>query len=1102
MTQPITRQARPRRLYAAALLVLAAPMAMSQPAATLPDAPASMNLQCDWLPTPLGLDDLHPRFSWQMQSRRTGAAQTAYRITVALNPGKLQGKAQDGVVWDSGRVSSNESVGIEYGGAPLQPGTRYYWQVRTWDEHDQPVRPSEPSWWESGLLTPSGWKAQWISGETTTEREDRAAAPEWIWTAGEDALHHVKQGSHHFQLDFSLAGQPVEGTLLITAQDTVAAAINGKPVLQAQPTPPWGPSFPWGTFRTADVTSALQRGANILVANAEQVKPGPHGSGALIALLRVRFADGRVERFVSDGKWTSNFGAEANAAAQPAQVVAQIGENPLGTPWPPRPAMLLRRSVSLSQTVRRARLYVTALGAYQFHINGNLVGHEVLAPGWTDYRARLYYQTYDVTAMLHKGENALGALLGDGWYASGLVTYQQRFNFGPPPLRLRAQLEIEYADGTHDRVVSDPGWQASDSAVLRSDLYNGEQYDAREEQPGWDTSGFHADGHWRPASRGDAPSAQLVSQNFEPIELEQILKAKTITNPSPGVYLFDMGQNMVGTEKLLVRGPRGTRVQLRFGEVLQPNGQLYAANMRTAGETDVYTLRGGGEETFVPHFTYHGYRYVEITGYPGKPSLDAVAGLVFHTAAPFTIKFETGNPTVQQLWKNILWGQRGNFESIPTDCPQRDERLGWMGDAQVFWRTASYNMDLASFSEKFDADMRVAQSAEGNFSDITPRVGTVVGDGSPGWADAGVIIPFVAWTQFGDRRIVVDAWESMDRYLGLLLSQNPDFISHRQAYGDWLAIGSTTPQDLIATAYWAYDTQLMAQMARAIDRPADAKRYEQLFAQIRSAFQQRFVRSDGSVGSDSQTSYVLALHMGLVPDDLRAVVAQKLVADLQAHQWHLTTGFLGTPYIMEVLSNTGHSDAAYKLLLQDTFPSWGYMVRHGATTMWERWNGDQMLADPGMNSFNHYAYGAVGEWLYRYVAGIDLDSQPHSQLNQKDPGFHHLFLHPQFNSTLGQGGATYDSVYGPITSMWKYQGSIVQWTATIPANTTATVSVPTATATTALLNGTALDAEHPGVTKLSRTAGEVRLEISSGTYQFMLPQTESRMSPVGTNDGR
>ncbi len=1041
---------------------------------------AIVQLACDGLPEPLGLDDLHPRLSWQMHSTRVGAAETAYRIRVAQSPDKLA----QADVWDSGRVASSESVGIAYRGAPLQPGTRYYWQVEVWDEHGNSVPVSAPSWWETGLIAASAWTAQWISGDTEVNREDRAATPQWIWTAGEDALHHVKEGKHFFQLNVPLAERPVEATLLITAKDRIAVTVNGNDLLKADAVPPWGPSFPWGTFRTVDVSAAVHSGANSLVAVAEAVKPGANGFGGLIALLRVRYADGRVVRFVTDKSWTSNVGGEKTADASAVQIVEQLGETPLGTPWPPQPAVLLRHEAMLTKTVRSARLYVTSLGAYQFRINGQPVGDDVLAPGWTDYRARLYYQSFDVSRLLHRGLNAVGAMLGDGWYAAGLITNQQRYNFGPPPLRLLAQIAIEYTDGTRDQIVTDPSWKASESAVIRSDLYNGEQYDARNEQAGWDEPDFRGEGRWRRATPADAPPAMPVSQNFQPIKVERTLTAKTVTNPAAGVYVFDMGQNMVGSERLRVRGPRGTRVQLRFGEMLQPDGRLYAENMRTAAATDSYVLKGTGEETYVPHFTYHGYRYVEVTGYPGKPSLADVAGLVFHTDAPFTMQFTTGNATIEKLWSNILWGQRGNFESIPTDCPQRDERLGWMGDAQVFWRTASYNMNLTAFSEKFGNDMREAQSARGNFSDITPRVGTVVGDGSPGWADAGVIIPYVAWTQFGDKHVIENAWDSMDRYLGLLRDENPEYISHREAYGDWLAIGSTTPQDLIATAYWAYDAQLMATMARALGRSADAARYDDLFAHVRSAFQQRFVKSDGLVGSGSQTSDVLALHMRLLPEELRDAVAMRLVADIEQHQMHLTTGFLGTPYLMEVLSSTGHSDTAYKLLLQDTFPSWGYMVQHGATTMWERWNGDQMMGDPGMNSFNHYAYGAVGEWLYRYAAGIDVDARA--------AGFHHFSLHPQFSRALGRAGATYDSVYGQIGSEWRYEGDHVQWTATVPANTSASIEVPAMGSAPVQLNGRPLTADGVGVAKAERSNGRLRLELSGGTYLFTLP-----VSPTG-----
>jgi alpha-L-rhamnosidase len=1055
------------------------------------------HLRCDYLTEPFGLDDLHPRLSWQMDSSRQGAAQTAYQITVASTLEMLRQNHAD--IWDSGRVASDVSAGIPYKGAPLLPGKRYFWKVRVWDEHGKVISASQSSWWEMGLIKPANWKAQWISSDTEVDRDDRASAPKWIWTAGEDALKHPKEDKHQFRFDFDLKQRPTEATLLITAKDTVSAAINGKQVLQAAAAPLWGSLYPWGTFRKLDVAADLREGKNLLAAEANVMSPGQNGSAGLIALLRLRMPDGKIVRYVSDTSWKSIDAAQGNWLSAEyndrqwgnATVAAQLGDDPLGTPWPPEPANLFRHSVQLAKNINSARLYVTALGSYQMRINGNAVGTDVLAPGWTDYKSKLFYQTYDVTSMLHKGENVIGALLGDGWYGSGLLFFQQRYNFGPPPLRLRAQMDVEYTDGTHELVVTDPSWKTSPSAVMTSDIYNGENFDARKEQLGWDQVKFDPKVAWRQATVSDAPPAHVVAQNYQPIAVEEQLSAIAVTNPSPGVYIFDMGQNMVGTERLRVTGSRGTTIRLRFGEVLQPNGQLYLENMRTAAATDTYTLRGGGEEVFVPHFTYHGYRYVEVTDYPGKPAQDAVSGIVFHTDAPFTIKFSSGSPTVNKLWSNILWGQRGNFESIPTDCPQRDERLGWMGDAQVFWRTASYNMNLAAFSGKFASDMRIAQSAKGNFSDVSPRVGTAIGEGSPGWSDAGIIIPYIVSQQYGDTRILEDSWGSMERYLDLLLKENPDYINRRVAYGDWLAIGSTTPQDLIATAYWAYDAQLMSRMAKAINRPEDVRRYDELFEKIKAAFVQRFVKPDGSVGSNSQTSYVLALHVGLLPKEQQTVVADRLVADLQAHQWHLTTGFLGTPYIMNVLSSTGHSDVAYKLLLTDTFPSWGYMVQHGATTMWERWNSDQMLGDPNMNSFNHYAYGAVGEWLYRYVAGIDLAPE--------DRAFHHFELHPQFSRALGQGGATYDSAYGPITSAWKYVNGAVEWTATIPANTTATLTLPAAQRSRVLLNGRTLSSRPAGLKPLQSDDHAQRFEAQSGTYRFTIPDGTSDTSATNVN---
>lgn len=1042
-----------------------------------------VHLRCDYLVNPLGLDDPAPRFSWEMSTARFGAAQRAYQVMVSLSAADLERPAN--LLWDSGRVESNKSVGIVYGGPKLQSSRRYYWTVRVWDELGQVKVPTQPAWWEMGLLDKTQWVAQWITGESDEERQDRLSVPKWIWNEGEDALRHASAGDHLFQLRFDLPADPVTATLFVAGKDTVSVSENGIELLRADSVPSWGPMYAWGTFKKLDALQPLHKGSNHLLLRVHT----PGGLAGLCALLRVQLRDGQALRFVTDRSWlsqSSQAGKMGNATGDdswhPVEIVGEMGETPLGTPWPPASARLLKRDFEVHQPITSARLYITALGAYRASINGQRIGKQILSPGWTDYHKDLYYQVYDVSASIHPGKNTIGALLGDGWYGSGLFTNQTRYNFGPPPLRLIAQLILRFKDGTTQTVATDSSWQAAESPVLSSDIYNGETYDARREQTGWNKPEFHSSGWWK-ASLADVPMAQLRAQNFQPIEEDRELTPVAITHPSPDVYVFDMGQNMVGTERLRFRGKRGTTVTLRFAEVLQPDGNIYAANMRTAKETDTYTLRGDGEEEFTPHFTYHGYRYVEVRNYPGVPTLASLRGIVFHTAAPQTMKFSTGNAMVNQLWSNILWGQWGNFESIPTDCPQRDERLGWMGDAQVFWRTASYNADLSSFSEKFGLDMRTAQSPEGNYSDVTPRSGTVVGEGSPGWAEAGIVIPYTAARQYGDDRIIRDNAAAMARYLDQLKKNNPDLVNHRVAYGDWLAIGSSTPQDLIGTAYWAYDASLMASMMKVLGKNEEAESYHRLFEQLRDSFNTHFVMSDGSVGSRSETSYVLALRFGLLSEKLRKEAAEKLVKDIEAHGWHLTTGFLGTPYLLSVLSDTGHSDVAYRLLLQSTFPSWGYMVNHGATTMWERWNGDQMLNDPGMNSFNHYAYGSVAEWFYRYVAGIDL---LHSEGT-----FQHFWLHPQFSPSIGSAGASYDSVYGPIESRWKYGikasdgRKTVEWIITIPANTEADVTLPYRLIAEARMNGEKVAASR-WAAEPDDSLEQGSMRLSAGTYRFVL----------------
>ncbi|HYL73430.1 MAG TPA: glycoside hydrolase family 78 protein [Bryobacteraceae bacterium] len=1007
---------------------------------------APVRLRCEHLNNPLGIDSERPLLSWQSESKERNWRQAAYQILVASSPGRLH-KAD---VWDSGKQASGESNGIAYGGPKLESRRRYYWTVRVWDARGKRAEPSQPAWWEMGLLSKDDWKAKWISRRDLGGDADHAATS-WIWVAGQDAFHVPAKTAGLFRLNFDLAQKPAGAELLIITRGSYDARVNGHEI---------------GTRRDSQEFDRLDLGDQLTTgANTVEVRVIARGAiTALAALLKITRSDGATERIPTD-RWQARL--ESETVWKPAAAVAELNDKRLGDPSLEQSAALLRRSFSIAAPVRTARLYITALGSYRVFLNGQRVGNDILTPDWTDYRKRVLYQTYDVTSMLARGGNAIGAILGDGWYGSGLGS-GQRFNFGPPPVRLIAQLEIEDTKGHRQTIVSDESWRAAQSPILRSEIYAGENYDARLEQPGWNTAGFQ-DARWTPAAISAPPPGAVSSQMSPTIQVTETLRPKNITSPSAGVSIFDMGQNMVGWVRLKASGPAGTKIRLRFVEILKPDGSIYRDNLRGADATDTFILRGGGEETFEPHFTYHGFRYVEVTGYPGNPTLDAITGQVFHTALEFTGKFTSSSAMVNQLWLNTLWGQRGNLESVPTDCPQRDERLGWMGDAQIFWRTASYNMDMAAFTHKWMRDVVEAQSPEGGFADVSPRV-MDLRDGAPAWGDAGVIVPWTAWRHYGDTRVIEENWDAMERWMRYIGSENPEFIREKRRnndFGDWVPAESTTPKDLIATAYWAYDASLMSQMARAVGKEADAKRYADLFDNVRAAFQKKFIHENGEVGNGSQTCYALALHMNLARDDQKPALMERLVHDIEARNWHLSTGFLGTPYLLAVLVNNGRADVAYRLLLNETYPSWGYMIGKGATTIWERWNGDR--GDPGMNSFNHYAFGSVVEWLYRYAAGIDTAAD--------SPGFRNIVIHPRPDARLSHVRGEYDSVYGKIVSDWNgAPGGPFSLRVTIPANTTATVYLPTGRVTE---SGKPVDTK-PG------PPGYVTCAIGSGSYDFQV----------------
>ncbi|MFE9964569.1 alpha-L-rhamnosidase [Streptomyces sp. NPDC005525] len=987
----------------------------------------------EYVSHPLGLDVPHPRLSWPLASDEPGQAQIAYQIRVAGSPGRLTKPD----VWDSGKVMSPDSVLVPYAGPALTSRTRYYWSVRVWDAVGKASAWSEPSWWETGLTDRSDWFAQWIGAPAELVGAPALDDASWIWFPEGDPAADAPAATRFFRGRVDIPEGVTRARLVMTADDGYTAYVNGTQVAHAEAD---GPAENWRRPAIVDVSAHLRTGTSVLAVSATNATASPAG---LLGLLELTTADG-VRTFVTGADWKAvdeepagdwRSAAFDDASWQQARALAKWGSGPWGKVTPSSsPAAQLRHEFRLKRSsVARARLYSTALGLYEAHLNGERVGEDRLAPGWTDYRKRVQYQTYDVTKLVRSGANALGVTVATGWYAGNVGMFGPH-QYGERPAFL-AQLEVTYTDGSTERVLSGTDWRAATGPVTSADIMSGEEYDARLETKGWTHPGFD-DSAWVAADVVDKVSAALVAEAGGPTRVERTLPARKMTEPKPGVFVYDLGQNMVGAVRLTVSGKAGTTVRLRHAEVLNPDGTIYTTNLRSARATDTYTLKGGGKETYEPRFTFHGFRYVEVTGYPGKPPLNAVVGQVIHTDAPFTMDFSTNVPMLNQLHSNITWGQRGNFVSIPTDTPARDERLGWTGDINVFAPTAAYNMESGRFLTKWLVDLRDGQSDDGAFTDVAPFVGTV-GKGVAGWGDAGVTVPWALYQAYGDTRVLDQSWPSMLKWLEYLEKHSSGFLRPAEGYGDWLNIQDETPKDVIGTAYFAHAADLVARAAQALGK--DPAPYTSLFASVRDAFRAAYVSSGGKVKGDTQTAYVLALSMDLLAAADRGPAADRLVELIKAKDWHLSTGFLGTPRLLPVLTSTGHTDVAYRLLVQRSFPSWGYQIDKGATTMWERWDSikpDGSFQDAGMNSFNHYAYGSVGEWMYANIAGIAPAA----------PGFRKILVRPRPGGGVTEAEGRYDSVRGPVTTRWKLDGEGFRLTLTVPANTTAEVWIPAAEA--------------------------------------------------------
>lgn len=749
------------------------------------------------------------------------------------------------------------------------------------------------------------------------------------------------------------------------------------------------------------------------------------------------------------------------------------------------PALLLRRDFTLAKPIRAARAYVTAHGLYELYLNGQKVGDQVLTPGWTSYRKRLQYQVYDVTTLLQKGTNAVGAMVGNGWYRSTLGWETQWGIYGKN-LGLLCQIDITYRDGSTLRIGSDGSWLTSDGGPVRTNgIYEGEAYDARLEPIDWTKAGFIAAG-WQAAKTAAYPLTNLVATVGPPMRKIQELKPVRLFTTPKGEQVADFGQNMVGWVRLRVNGQQGTTVQIEHAEVLDKAGNFYTENLRAAKCLFTYTLKGVGTEVAEPRFTFMGFRYVKITGYPGNLTPEALTGVVVHSDMMPTGQFVCSDTLLNQLQHNIQWGQKGNFLDVPTDCPQRDERMGWTGDAQVFSRTAAFNMDVSAFFTKWLADVAADQKPGGEVPFVIPDVlnpqDANTGGVSAGWSDVACIIPWNMYLAYGDQRLLENQYPSMQAWVEYMRKKAGanHLYANGSVFGDWLFYRPTpenasepdgyTDRDLLSTAFYAHSTDILAKTARVLGKVEDATRYEQLHTEIKRAFLQEYMTTGGRLVSNSQTADVLALAFGLYAPEQRARLVRHLSSDIRRRH-HLSTGFLGTPYLTHVLSDNGQTDLAYQLLFRTDYPSWLYPVKQGATTIWERWDGiktDGTFQDKGMNSFNHYAYGAIGDWMYRVVAGLDM----------AEAGYRKIRFQPQPTERLTFAEANYESIYGLIKSRWERQQNQITFTVTIPPNTTAVIMLPNVPDVHAIAPS---DVSIPTSTGNAET---VSFEVGSGIYQF------------------
>lgn len=1078
---------RPRLRFSGALWILALAFISSGLAPHALGAIEIGNLRCENRVNPLGIDAVHPRLSWTMDSTERDQHQTAYHVLVATSERRLN--PNDADLWNSGKVNSDQSVQIPYAGKPLASAQHCFWKVGVGDKSGK-VHWSRPARWSMGLLHPSDWYGQWI-GLEIEDKTNWLSGTHWIWFPEGEPRIAAPPGQRYFRRTFALPDDRVirRARMLLTGDSDARGFVNGHDTGRA--------ANPHVT-RDSDITFLLQPGKNVIAILATNSGPENKPAG-VTAWIEIEFQSGAPMILTTDELWRSRDREEANwtsvdfdeGAWRAAKKLGPVGMEPWGNVRAPenrrQPARYLRKEFNYGKAVRRATLFASGLGVSEFYLNGSRVGDHVLSPALSEYPKRIYYVTHDVTRLVNRGPNCIGVILGNGRYYSPRSTvFMDMPSYGSPKLLL--QLRIEHTDGTVSHVVSDTSWRfTANGPIVANNEYDGEEYDARKEMLGWDLAAYN-ESRWGFTELARAPAVPLQAQMIEPIRITQTLKAINVTEPKPGVFIYDFGQNMVGWCRLRLTAPPSTQITLRHAETLQADGTLYLANLRGARATDIYITRGGGPEEWEPRFVYHGFRYVEVTGYPGKPPLTLLEGRVVHDDLESAGDFITSNPLLNQLYQNIVWGTRGNYRSIPTDCPQRDERQGWLGDRSEVSRGESFIFDTQAFHEKWLRDIEDAQRENGSVPDVAPSYWPMYTDNVT-WPTTTVILPGILHDQFQNRAILERHFASAAKWVDYMATNFlTNGIISRDRYGDWCVppeqpelIHSKDPErqtdkTLLATAYFYHDLRLMAQYAALLQRSADSTRLSQMADQVKTAFNQRFLKRDaGFYDNGSQTSCVLPLYFGLVPEEFRARVFARLVDRIENEsKGHIGTGLIGGMFLMRTLTQNGRPDLAYAIATQRDYPSWGYMVERGATTVWELWNGD--TADPAMNSGNHVMLiGDLTIWFYEHLAGIKTDPSA--------PGFKHIIMRPELAGDLKSVKASHRSPYGWIRSDWRKDDAQFTWAIEVPPNSRATVHIP-ASNLDSVMEGRTSAAQAAGVGSARFEEGWAVLELGSGKYNF------------------